>query len=469
MVTANVIGSGPNGLAAALTLAKAGVDVTVYERNPVPGGGARSVEATLPGLVHDHCAGFHALSVNNAFMVDAELNNYGLEWALPDIQYAHPLDYGHGATAYRSIEHTVDDLKDPAWQWLFGPLSRHFAKLSADIVQPMLQLPQSPIGFARFGMRGGLPANVLAQAFRTDAAKALFAGVAAHAFRPLHTLGSSAIGVTLLAAAHAVGWPVAKGGSQAIVNAMLTALQHHGGKVVTNAHVASLADLPDADIVMLNTGPTAAADILGDALPNRVAAGLRRFRYGPGAATVSLAVEGGIPWTYEPARRAGTVHVGGSFAEIAAVEAQIAQGKMPRNPFVLVGQQSVADPGRASNNIHPIDAYAQVPSGYPHDATEIILDQLERFAPGVRDRIVAHTSRTTADLEAENPNFVGGDIISGANSMNQLLFRPRPAINPYRLGETRTYLCSASTPPGAGAHGMAGYNAARSALEDLNR
>ena len=467
MVTANVIGSGPNGLAAAVTLAKAGVDVTVYERNPTPGGGARSVEATLPGLLHDHCAGFHALSVNNAFLLDADLDTFGLEWALPEIQYAHPLDYGRGAAAYRSIEQTGHQLQDPAWQALFGPLARHFGKLSADVVQPMLQLPQSPIGFARFGLRAGLPANLLAQAFRADQAEALFAGVAAHAFRPLHTLGSSAIGVTLLAAAHAVGWPVAKGGSQAIVDAMLKALAHHGGKVITDAHINSVTQLPRADLVMLNTGPAAAANILGSAIPDRLAASLRRYRYGSAAAPVSLAVEGGIPWTYEPARRAGTVHVGGSFAEIAVVEAQIAKGKMPDNPYVLVGQQSVADPGRAHNNIHPIDAYAHVPAGYPYDATELIIRQLERFAPGVRERIVAQTSRTTADLEADNPNFVGGDIVSGANSMDQLLFRPRPALNPYRLGSTRAYLCSAATPPGAGAHGMAGYNAARIALEDL--
>ena len=467
MVTANVIGSGPNGLAAAVTLAKAGIEVTVYERNAIPGGGARSVEATLPGILHDHCAGFHPLSVNNAFVLDAQLDSFGLEWALPAIQYAHPLDYGRGAAASRSIEHTGQQLGDPAWQRLFGPLARHFAKLSNDVVQPMLQLPQSPIGFTRFGMRAGLPVSLLAKAFRTAEAQALFAGVAAHAFQPFHTLGSSAIGVTLLAAAHAVGWPVAKGGSQAIVDAMLKALDHYGATVVTDAHISSLADVPTADIVMLNTGPAAAADILGSAVPDRIASGLRRYRYGPAVAPVSLAVEGGIPWLYEPARQAGTVHVGGSFAEIAVVEAQISKGRMPPNPFVLVGQQSVADPVRAHHNIHPVDAYAHVPAGYPHDATELIIRQLERFAPGVRERIVAHSSRTTADLEADNPNFVGGDIVSGANSLDQLLFRPRPALNPYRLGSTRAYLCSAATPPGAGAHGMAGYNAARSALEDL--
>ncbi len=468
MVTANVIGSGPNGLAAAVTLAKAGLDVTVYERSDTPGGGARSVEATLPGLVHDRCAGFHPLAVDNAFMHATGLEHYGLEWALPEIQYAHPLDYGRGAAAYRSVERTAAELNDPAWERLFGPLTRQFSAISADVAQPMLQLPQAPVQFARFGLRAGLPAQALAALLRTEEAKALFAGVTGHGIRPLHSLGSAAVGVTLLTAAHAVGWPVAKGGSAAIVDAMLAALEAHGGTVVTGAQIDSLADVPRADIVMLNTAPGAAADILGPALSDGVAAGLRRFRHGPAAATVNLAVEGGIPWTYEPARRAGTVHVTGSLPEMAFVERQVNRGIMPRNPYVLVGQQSVADPSRAHNGVHPIDAYAHVPFGYPHDATELIIHQIERFAPGVRDRIVATASRTTADLEAENPNYVGGDIISGSNTMYQLLFRPRPALNPYRLGDSGAYLCSASAPPGAGAHGMAGYNAANAALAELN-
>lgn len=467
MVTANIIGSGPNGLAAAVTLAQAGVDVTVYERGDTPGGGARSVEATIPGLLHDHCSGFHALSVNNAFVTAVDLAQYGLQWALPEVQYAHPLDNGHGAAAYRSIEQTAQHLGSRNWQRIFGPLGATFEQISADVSTPMIQLPRAPVQFTRFGLRAGLPAQVLAQLLETDEAKALFAGVAAHAFQPLHRLGSSAIGVTLLAAGHAVGWPVAKGGSGAIVDALLAALHAHGGKVVTNAQVDSLMQLPAADVAMLNTAPAAAADIVGRRLPGWVASWLRRYRYGPGASTVSLAVEGGIPWTYEPARRAGTVHVAGSLPEVAFVERQISKGNMPRNPFVLVGQQSVADPSRANDGVHPVDAYAHVPHGYPHDATELIINQIERFAPGVRDRIVAKTSRTTADIEFDNPNFVGGDIVSGANTMDQLLFRPRPALNPYWLRVPGVYLCSAATPPGAGAHGMAGYNAATAALAEL--
>src|SRR5690625_4018607 len=467
MVQAIVVGSGPNGLAAALTLATAGVKVTVYESSDTLGGGARSAELTLPGLVHDHCSGFHPLCVDTAFADSAQLADYGLEWALPAVQYAHPLDDGHGAAAYRSVGTTAAVLEDTSWQHIFGPLTSRFPSIARDFLQPMLRLPQAPATFLNFGLRAGLPANMLAGLMHTEQAKALFAGVAAHAFRPLASMGSSAIGVALATAAHAYGWPVAKGGSGAIVDAMLQALDAYGARVVTGVHVTTIHDLPEADIVMLNTAPGAAAEILGPKLPGSIAKRLKRFRHGPGAATLSLAIEGGIPWTYEPARAAGTVHVGGSFAEIAFVEQQITNGIMPRNPFVLVGQQSVADPSRRKDNIHPIDAYAHVPAGYPHDASEVILQQIERFAPGVRDRIIGQFSRTTANLEAENPNFVGGDIVSGANAFDQLIFRPRPTVNPYRLGVPGAYLCSAATAPGAGAHGMAGYNAARSALKEL--
>lgn len=469
MVQAAVVGSGPNGLAAALTLAKAGVQVTVYEASDTPGGGARSTEATLGGVTHDHCAGFHPLAVDNAFAEFAQLDQHGLEWAWPEVQYAHPLDDGDGAAAYQSVSQTAEALGDTSWQHVFGPLTAQFPAITRDFLQPMLRLPDAPLKFANFGLRAGLPANVLARLLRNERSRALFAGAAAHAFRPLNSFGSSAIGVALATAGHAYGWPVAKGGSAAIVEAMLEALHAHGGNVMTGAHIWSTAQLPEADIVMLNTAPGAAADIMGPRIPESIAKRLRSFRHGAAAATVSLAVEAGIPWTYAPARAAGTVHVGGTFSEIAFVERQVNKGVMPRNPFVLVGQQSVADPSRAQGTIQPVDAYAHVPAGYPHDATEEILSQIERFAPGVRDRIVAQSSRTTADLSVQNPNFVGGDILTGSNAFDQLVFRPRPALNPYRLGASGAYLCSAATPPGAGAHGMAGYNAATSALAELKR
>lgn len=467
MVTANIVGSGPNGLAAALTLAQAGLEVTVFERSSTPGGGARSTEATLPGLVHDLCSGFHPLAVDNAYMSQAKLGDYGLQWAWPEVQYAHPLDFGMGAAAYRSVSQTAIDLADPGWQQLFGSLADQFPDVTRDFLRPMLRVPDAPLKFVNFGLRAGLPANLLSLGLRNERSKALFAGVAAHAFRPLNSFGSAAIGVALTTAGHAHGWPVATGGSEAIVQASLQALTAHGGKVVTGAHISSVDELPAADITMLNTAPGAAADILGSIVPKPVDKQLKAFRHGPAAATVSLAIEGGIPWTYAPARSAGTVHVGGSFSEIAFVERHITKGSMPRNPFVLVSQQSVADPGRARDNIHPVDAYAHVPAGYPHDVSELILRQIERFAPGVRDRVLAQSSRTAVDLARQNPNFVGGDIATGSNTFDQLVFRPRLALNPYRLGAPGAYLCSAATPPGAGAHGMSGYNAAKTALADL--
>src|SRR5699024_4256788 len=434
MMHAAVVGSGPNGLAAALTLAKAGVEVTVYEAAESPGGGARSTQATLDGLVHDHCAGFHPLAVDNAFTKFAQLEEYGLQWAWPEVQYAHPLDNGDGAAAYRSVAETADALDAPAWKRVFGPLAADFPAIRQDFLQPMLRLPDAPVKFANFGLRAGLPANVVSWLLGNERSKALFAGVAAHAFRPLAAFGSAAIGVALATAAHTHGWPVAVGGSAAIVTALLKALDAHGGTVVTGVGISSVQQLPPADITMLNTAPGAAAQLMGSSIPQRVHRQLAAFRHGPAAATISLAVEGGIPWTYAPARAAGTVHVGGSFSEIAFVERQITKEIMPRNPFVLVGQQSLADGGRARNNLHPVDAYAHVPAGYPHDVSELILRQIERFAPGARDRIVAQSSRTTADLATENPNLVGGDIATGSNAFDQLVFRPRPALNPYWLG-----------------------------------
>lgn len=467
MVTANIVGSGPNGLAAAVTLAKAGVEVTVYEASDTPGGGARSTEATLPGLIHDHCSGFHPLAVGNDFMTFAELTDYGLQWAWPAVQYAHPLDYGDGAAAYRSVQQTAHGLEDERWQQIFGSLTTQFPAVMRDFLQPMLRVPDSPLKFVNFGLRAGLPASVLAAALGNDRSKALMSGVMAHAFRPLGSFGSAAVGVALATAGHANGWPVATGGSGAIVSAMLQVLHDHGGKVITDAPITQVQALPTADIVMLNTAPAAAADIMGSSIPARISHQLSSFRHGSAAATVSLAVDGGIPWTYEPARSAGTVHVGGSFEEIAFVERQVTKGVMPRNPFVLVSQQSIADPSRARGTIQPVDAYAHVPFGYPHDASELIIAQIERFAPGVRDRIMDRSSRTTADLAAENPNFVGGDIVTGSNAFDQLVFRPRFTPNPYALGAPGAYLCSAATPPGAGAHGMAGYNAAQAALADV--
>lgn len=472
MTRAIVVGSGPNGLAAALTLAVAGVEVTVLESAATPGGGTRSVEATVPGVLHDECSGFHPLAVDTAFSRSVDLASAGLQWAWSDVQYSHPLDGGRGSSVLRSVDDTAAALGTDAGRYrrVFGPLDRRFDKITADFLQPMLHVPKHPIALAGFGSLAAMPATMVGRNFRTEEAQALWAGVAAHAFRPLGSPFSSAIGVALGTAAHHYGWPVAVGGSRAITDAMIALLTKHGGRVLTGEHVTSL-DVArrehDAHLALLDTSPRAAAGIIGDRLPGRVRRAYERYKYGTGAFQVAFAVHEGIPWAHEPTRRAGTVHLGGSLAEIAAAEKDTWRGRMPERPFVLLGQQSLADPGRARDGIHPIDAYAHVPAGFQGDATQAIIDQIERYAPGFRERIVGTAVRTSTEISQQNANYVGGDICTGANTPRQLVFRPRAALNPYATGVPGVYLCSAATPPGAGAHGMCGYLAAQSALESL--
>ena len=467
MTCAVVVGSGPNGLAAALTLAAEGVEVTVLEAAEQLGGGTRSSELTLPGLVHDECSAAHPLAVDTPFSRRFDLAAHGLTWRWPDIQYAHPLDGGAGAAAWRSVEGTAATLggrDGRRWQSLFEPLAERFDDITADFLRPMLHVPEHPLELARFGAYAGLPAGLLARRWSTTAARALFAGVAAHAFRPFSSPMSSAIGVTLATAAHRYGWPVAEGGSAAISAAMISLLEDHGAKLETGVRVASLEELGAPDIVMLDVAPAAAVRLAGDRMPRRIARALSRYRHGPGAFKVDFAVEGGVPWTHVESRLAGTVHVGGGYDEIAAAERMVWQGRMPEQPFVLVCQQYLADPSRSNGDAHPVYAYAHVPAGYAGDATAAIEAQIERFAPGFRDRVLARHVRTVASMEAHNANYVGGDVVTGANDPRQMIFRPRAAIDPYALGIPGVFLCSAATPPGAGAHGMCGFNAAKSAL-----
>ncbi|MFC7488200.1 phytoene desaturase family protein [Knoellia sp. CPCC 206453] len=472
MTRAIVVGSGPNGLAAALTLAVAGVEVTVLEAAATPGGGTRSIEATLPGVLHDECSGFHPLAVDTAFSRSVDLESAGLRWAWSDVQYAHPLEGGRGSSVLRSVDETAGGLGQDAGRYrrVFGPLDGRFDKIATEFLQPMLHVPRHPLALAGFGSLAALPATVLARSFRTEEAQALWAGVAAHAFRPLGSPFSSAIGVALGTAAHRYGWPVAVGGSRAITDAMITLLTQHGGQVITGEKVTSLEAAKqehDAQLALLDTSPRAAVGIIGHRLPARVRRAYERYTYGTGAFQVAFAVQGAIPWTYEPARRAGTVHLGGTLAEIASAERDTWRGRMPERPFVLMGQQSLADPGRARGDVHPIDAYAHVPAGFEGDATQAIIDQIERYAPGFRDRVVGTAVRSSTQISQQNANYVGGDICTGANTPRQLVFRPRAALNPYATGVPGVYLCSAATPPGAGAHGMCGYLAARSALKSL--
>ncbi len=471
MSKAVVVGSGPNGLAAALTLAAAGVDVTVLEASERLGGGTRSSELTLPGLIHDECSAAHPLAVDTPFSRQFDLAAHGLTWRWPEVQYAHPLDGGGGAAAWRSVEETAAALPGrdgKRWASVFGPLTERFGDITSDFMQPMLRVPSHPLLMARFGAYSGMPAALLARRWRSPEGQALYAGVAAHAFRPFGAPMSSAIGVALGTAAHCYGWPVAEGGSSAISGAMIALLEEHGATFETGVRVTALDQVADADIVMLDVAPAAAADIAGARMPRRVARALRRFRHGPGAFKVEFAVHDGVPWQHAESRQAGTVHVCGSFAEIARAERMTSRGQMPEKPFVLVCQQYLADPSRSSGDVHPVYAYAHVPAGYEGDATHAIESQIERFAPGFRERVQARHVRSATDMAAYNANYVGGDIVTGSNDPRQLIFRPRAALDPYTTGIDGVYLCSAATPPGAGAHGMCGYNAAQSALKKVD-
>jgi phytoene dehydrogenase-like protein len=469
MTSAVVVGSGPNGLAAALTLAAEGVEVLVLEAADTLGGGTRSSELTLPGVIHDECSAAHPLAVDTPFSRRFDLVAHGLTWRLPEVQYSHPLDGGDGAAAWRSVERTAAALgrDGKRWQAVFGPLAERFDDITADFLRPMLHVPEHPIELARFGALSGMPAGLLARVWSTPEARALFAGVAAHAFRPFTAPMSSAIGVALGTAAHRYGWPVAEGGSGAISNALISLLEDHGAKLQTGVRVTSLDELGQADIVMLDVAPAAAARIAGDRMPRRVGRALTRYRHGPATFKVDFAVEKGVPWTHEESRHAGTVHLGGSQREIAAAEKLTSNGRMPDQPFVLVCQQYLADPTRSNGDVHPLYSYAHVPAGYTGDATAQIEAQIERFAPGFRDRILAKHIRTAAETEARNVNYVGGDVVTGSNDARQLIFRPRTALDPYSTGIPGVFLCSAATPPGAGAHGMCGYNAANSALRRI--
>lgn len=470
MAHVHIVGSGPNGLACAAVLARAGLGVTVYEAASTVGGGTRSMDVTGHGLIHDICAATHPMGVSSPVFLELGLEAHGLEWCHPEVDLAHPLDGGRAGVMVLDLDHTAAGLGEDGrtWSRLFGPPSRAFPKLSHDINQPIIHLPRHPVSLARFGLPSLLPATTLARGFSTPEAKALFGGTAGHSFSPLNQLMSSAVGMALLTAGHAVGWPVAKGGSQTVADAMVRVITEAGGRIETGRVIRSIDELPRGEPVVFDLAPAGVVGLAGHRLPEHVRKAYQRYRYGPSAFKLDLAVQGGIPWTNEACRRAGTVHVIGSFEELVHAESETNSGRMPERPFLLLGQQYLADPSRSNGEIHPVWAYAHVPHGYTGDATQAMLAQIERFAPGFRERIVGQAKISPATFASYNANYVGGDIVAGANNPRQLIARPRLALDPYKAGDG-IWICSAATPPGGGVHGMGGANAARSLLRSILR
>jgi len=465
-----VVGSGPNGLAAAITLAREGFKVVVLERADEPGGGTRTYEdPAVRGLRHDHCAAVLPFAITSPFLSQLPLERHGLTGRHAPFDLAHPLDDGTAVVASRSLEETVEGLgpDGPAWDRLVGAAVRRFDALAADVLGPIVRLPRHPLATARAGLPALIPATVLARSFATPRGAALFGGMAAHAINRLDLPVTGAVGVLLGAAGHRAGWPVAEGGAASLWRAMAALLEELGGEVVTGVDARSFRDLPRTRVALFDTTPTGLASILGDHLPARDRRRAERWRYGPAAYKVDFAVRGAVPWTAPDARRAGTLHLGGSFAELVETEAAVVDGELPERPFTLVAQPHVADPAREVDGVTPLWAYAHVPHGCPDDVAPLIEAQIERFAPGFGERVVARHATTPAGFEADNPNLVGGDIGGGANVPWQLVSRPRFGPDPYATGVPGVFLCSSSTPPGGGVHGMPGFHAARSALRVL--
>ncbi|HYC90114.1 MAG TPA: NAD(P)/FAD-dependent oxidoreductase [Thermoanaerobaculia bacterium] len=471
MHDAVIVGSGPNGLSAAIALAREGKSVLVLEAKETIGGGARTEQVTLPGFHHDICSAIHPMSVVSPFIRALPLAEHGLEWAWSPAAIAHPLDDGSVAILEQSVDATAERLgaDEASYRKLMKPFASKAGKLFDEILRPIgaLPLPRHPFLLAHFGLVGLQSAMQLAKRFRTPHARALLGGSAAHSFLPLERIGSASFGLALILAGHATGWPAAKGGSVAIIRAMASYLKSLGGEIRTGHPVRSLRDVPESRAVLFDTSPRQLADIAGDALPSRYVRKLRRFRFGPGAFKIDWALDGPIPWRNAECLRSATVHVGGTIEEIAAHERSVFHGKMTDKPFVLCAQQSMFDSTRAPEGKHTGWAYCHVPHGWDGDATEFIERQIERFAPGFRDRILGKRTISPAGYEQHNPNMIGGDIAGGANTMLQFLTRPFPKLDPYATPNPRLYLCSSSTPPGGGVHGMCGYWAAKSALKRL--
>jgi phytoene dehydrogenase-like protein len=466
-----VVGSGPNGLAAAITLAEAGCSVLVLEAAPEYGGGLRSNELTLPGFVHDACAAILPLAAASPFMRRLPLKEHGLEWVVPDAPLAHPLGSSEAVVLERSLDATAEALGRDGGR--YRSLMRHLVndqeRILADFLGP-LRLPRRPLAAARFALPALLPAATLARRyFRNTRARALFAGLAAHSFLPLERPATSAFALMLAMLAHTTGWPLAKGGSRSLARALVSYLRSLGGEIETGRTIASVDQLPPARLVFLDVTPRQLVHLAGDRLTPGYIRQLRRYRYGPGVCKVDFALSGAIPWSAQGCRRAGTVHVGGDMEAIAAGERRVWQGQHPTEPFVLVAQQSLFDESRAPQGKYTAWAYCHVPHGSSADMSAVIEAQIERFAPGFRELILARHVRSASEMESYNPNYVGGDINGGVQDLRQLFSRPVVARVPYATSDPSLYICSSATPPGGGVHGLCGHHSAAAALRRVRR
>jgi len=464
-----VVGSGPNGLAAAVVLGAAGLCVQVLEGGDTPGGGCRTEELTGPGAWHDVCSSVHPLAAVSSFFSAFGLARRDVRLLTPDLCFAHPLDHGRVGTVSRSVAETASRLggDGPAYARLFGPLVEGGTALFDHVLSPLRSVPERPASFARFAALATRSARGIANRFEGDQARALFAGAAGHGMADLGRPMTAGVGLVLTGLAHLVGWPVVEGGSAAITDAMVKQITAQGGEVVTGAKVSSLNELEPTRAVLLDVTPASFVELASDRLPRGYARRLRRFSYGPGVCKVDWLLAGPVPWSAPECRCAVTLHLGGSFEEIAAAEAEVAAGRHPRAPFVVVVQAGVVDSSRAVAPTTTLWTYCHVPSGSPRDESEAIARQIERYAPGFRDLVLAKSVQSAHDEEEHNPNYVGGDIGGGAISLRQTLFRPTPRWNPYSTPIPGVYLCSSSTPPGPGVHGLCGQAAATSALAEI--
>ena len=463
-----VVGSGPNGLSAAIRLQQAGLKVLILEAKDTIGGGTRSAALTLPGFTHDICSAIHPLAAESPFFKTLPLREYGLEFIYPTLPAAHPLDNGKAAALHSSIADTARELlgDEKNYLSLLQPLVDDWKKIAGDVLGP-LSFPSNPVAFARFGMQAILSAQYLSKKFKTPEAKALWAGVAAHSIQPLTNIATSAIALVLLITGHHGGWPFPRGGSQAIADSLGSYFKSLGGKIETNVMVRSMDQIPSAHAVLFDVSPRQLLEIAGHKFSSLYKWQLARYRYGMGVFKVDWALDGETPFVAEACRHCGTVHLGNTYEEIAAAEQMIWDGKHPDRPFVLFAQQSLFDPSRAPAGKHTAWGYCHVPHGSSVDMTERIEKQVERFAPGFRERILARNTFNATEMEAYNPNYIGGDINGGVSDIGQIFTRPALRLSPYRTSAKGIYICSSSTPPGGGVHGMCGVRAADRALKDV--